>query len=145
MAAAQEVDPVINHVGQRLLRGPRFPAHWNAAVKGAAGKAGGAGRKITEHISEVFANVTGEPPEVEIDIGAFGSVRNQPPAPQIGRQDLQRRVGEHAALLARRELAALVCEPVEALDDVDRLPGFATAQQSCRKADSVKRHVVLAE
>src|SRR5437899_3507177 len=34
---------------------------------------------------------------------------------------------------------------MEALDDVDRLPGLAAAQQSRRKADSVKRHIVLAE
>src|SRR5262245_22689810 len=67
MAAAQEADAVIDRIGQRLLRGSGLPARWNAGVKGAAGKAGRAGSKITEHIGKVLANIAREPPEVKID------------------------------------------------------------------------------
>ena len=43
----------------------------------------------------------------EVGVGGLGRVGDQPPAPEIGRQFLQRRVGEDAAPAAGGELAAL--------------------------------------
>src|SRR5262249_13329817 len=66
-------------------------------------------------------------------------------APVVGWQRLQGSVGKDATLRAGRELTALVGEPMKALDDIDRLPGFVRSNQRRGEADSMKRHVVLAE
>jgi hypothetical protein len=54
-----------------------------------------------------------------------GRVGDQPPAPEVGRQLVQRLIGEDSAAPARAEFAALVTQPVKALDHIDRLPRLA--------------------
>src|SRR5262249_59457185 len=60
-------------------------------------------------------------------------------------QAATRRVCDPPPPLARRELAALIGQPMEALNHVDRFPGFAAAEQSGREAHRMKGHVVLAQ
>src|SRR5262245_53676417 len=101
MATAEKGDPSLDLVCQCLLRRSGLTVGGNAAVEGTTGKGGGAGGKIAEHVGEVFADIGAETPYVEIDVGALRCIGDQPPAPQVGRQCIQRRVREHAATLAR--------------------------------------------
>ena len=63
--------------------------------------------------------------QVKLRVRALRRIGDQVIAPVIGGQDLQRRVHEHAALAAGRELPAVIVEPVEALQPIDELPRLA--------------------
>src|SRR5207302_1117035 len=63
--------------------------------------------------------------------------------PEIRRQNLQRRIHEHAALFAGREFPAAIVDVVETLDAIDELPRLAGAHDGHGKADRVERHIVL--
>src|SRR5262245_40210616 len=138
-------NPAVDLVGQLTFRVSWRAVRRHASIKAANGEARHACRQIAEYVGEIFGHIAGEAPKIKIDVGAFRCVCDQPPSPQIRRQGVKRGVGENAAALTRRELAASISQPMKALDDVDGLPGFTASNQRCGEADRVEWHIVLAE
>ena len=64
---------------------------------------------------------------------------------EVGGEQLDGCVHEHATVLAGGELAAVVGQVVEPLDVVDQLPWFTGTHDGDGEVDAVERDVVLAE
>ena len=68
----------------------------------------------------------------------------QPPAPVVRGQNVERLIHKDTAPLTGAELAAIVIQIVERFDVIDQLPGLARANDRGRKRQGMERHVVLA-
>src|SRR5690606_40903899 len=94
--------------------------------------------KIAENIGEILVGGASKPFPSEARVRGFGRVCKQVIAPVIRWQKLDRIRHENAALLARREFAAVVIQPVKALDEINHLPGLATAKNGAGESDGVE-------
>ena len=99
--------------------------------------------EVAERVGQVLVDRDGELLPREARVARLGRVGEQEPAPVVGGVDVERLVHEHATALARGELAAVVREPVEALDLVGLRPRLARPDERDRERHRVERHVVL--
>ena len=72
--------------------------------------------EVAEGVGQVLVDRDGELLPREARVARLRRVGEQEPAPEVGGVGVERLVHEHATALARRELAAVVGQPVEALD-----------------------------
>ena len=66
--------------------------------------------EIAQHIGQILVHDAGKMLPGEVRIGAFRRIRHEIIAPIVGRQNFQRGIHEHAALLRSGELAAVVVD-----------------------------------
>ena len=99
--------------------------------------------EVAERAHEVLVDRLGELGPRETRVVALGGVGEEVPTPVVRRQQFERVGHEHAAVVTRRELPAVVVQPVEALELVDEPPRLARPHQRGGEAEGVERDVVL--